>query len=82
MSLASLHDLYWRHNRILSTGTMNGQAETFTSSQKIRRLKELTIIHSGEFDPLEQVTTDLGDAIVNEATFSPFTQTLTLKLSI
>lgn len=82
LSLARLHDNYWRHNRILSTGLMNGASITFESSQKIRKLPELTIKYCGEFDPKEEITTELGNGIVNEATFKPFDQTLTLNLSI
>jgi hypothetical protein len=82
LSLANLHNNYWRHNRILSTGLMNGAQEIFLSTQKIRKLQEQQIVYCGEFDPMEQVTTELGNANVNEAEFFPLDNKLILNLSI
>ncbi len=82
LSLANLHYNYWRHNRILSSGKMNGIDTEFLSTQKIRKLKEHQIVLCEEFDPLKQVNTEQGEAIVNEATFYPFDSKLTLNMSI
>lgn len=82
LSISRLQTNYWRHNRILRNGLMNNIETTFTSSQKIRKLSEQTIILCDEFDPLKLVKTDLGDAIVTEATYFPFDSKLTLNMSI
>lgn len=82
LSISRLHNNYWRHNRILRTGKLNGVDTTFISFQKIRKIQEQNIILCEDFDPLKSVTTELGSAIVNEATFFPLDSKLTLNLSI
>lgn len=82
LSLSNLHDKYWRHNRILSTGKMNGSDEVFISTQKIRKLSEQNIIFCGVLNPLEYITTEQGSAIVNEAEFFPLDNKLVLNMSI
>lgn len=82
LALSNLQDKYWRHNRILMTGKMNGNQETFISSQKIRKLSEHNIIYCGTFDPLKQITTEQGIAIVNEAEFFTLDNKLVLNMSI
>lgn len=82
LCLANLHYNYWRHSRILATGLMNGVQTNFLSVQKIRKLAEQQIKYCGEFDPLDKVTTELGDALVNEAEFFPLDSKLVLNMSI
>ncbi len=86
LSIANLHYDYWRHNRILPTGLMNGILETFITVQKIRKLTEHTIIYDGidpnNFEPMEEITTELGTAQVDSAEYLPFDNTLKLNLSI
>lgn len=82
LSLTNLHYNYWRHNRILSTGLMNGTLTNFLSTQKIRKLQEQSIILCEDFDPLKQVTTELGTANINEAEFFPNDNKLVLNMSI
>lgn len=83
LAIANLLDKYWRHNRPLSTGYMNGALETFESTQKIRKLDEISIQYcENSFDPKDTITTELGTAIVNNATFKPFNNELKLNLSI
>jgi hypothetical protein len=82
LSIANLHENYWRYNRILKTGLMNGVETTFTTVQEIRKLQEQQIILCEDFYPLKKVKTELGNAIVNEAEFFPLDSKLVLNLSI
>lgn len=82
LSLANLHENYWRHNRILKTGKMNGVDTIFTTTQKIRKLLEHQIVLCEEFNPNDTVVTELGNAVVNEASFYPLDNKLSLNLSI
>lgn len=82
LSIANLQYNYWRHNRILSTGLMNGVQTTFLSTQKIRKLPEIQIQYCGDFDPINYITTELGQSQVNEAEFFPMDNKISLSLSI
>jgi hypothetical protein len=82
LATSNLQDKYWRHNRILSIGKLNGVDVTFISTQKIKKLTEQTIILCEDYDPLKQVTTELGPANVKESSFFPLDKRLVLNMSI
>ena len=68
LSWANLHDAYWKHGRVISTGNMNGVATNFSDWQKTIRQVEITYPDS-EFDPNYLKTTFLGDGEVFEAKY-------------
>ena len=60
MSWANLQNSYFRHNRVLIEGYMNGSLETFWSSQKVKQ-QECTAILCADYDPRDEITTELGE---------------------
>jgi hypothetical protein len=83
LSVSALQDKYWRHYRILIDGLMNGIQTTFISSQEIRKLIEHSIIYcDNNFDPMDLIITELGNAKVNTSEFKLFDNTLILSLSV
>ena len=81
MSWYSLHKCFWRHNRQLITGNINGSVETFYTARKVKQ-QECSIIYCDtEFDPSEYMTTELGEtyfggekAKVSKASIKPYGQ--------
>lgn len=84
LAISLLHDNYWRHERIFLTGTMNGVSETFESAIKLKQLDKINIIKccDVDFDPIETINTDLGTAIVENASFNLFDNKLELDLYV
>jgi hypothetical protein len=84
LSLSSLHDNYWRHERIFLSGTMNGIAETFESALKLRQLDKINIVKccDVDFDPSETINTALGVANVESAEYNFFDGKLNLDLYV
>lgn len=60
LSWANLQNRYFRHNRILISGYMNGTLTTFWTAQKTK-VQECSAIVCDEFDPSEEITTELGE---------------------
>jgi hypothetical protein len=77
LSWANLQDRFFRHNRVLIEGYMNNQFTTFITAQKTKRQECSTIVCS-DFDPENEITTQLGTtyfggakALVESATLHP-----------
>ena len=66
LAWSKLHDSFFRHERQLPTGYLNGNLVTFYSSKKIRQ-QECSIIYCSEFDPNQYFTTQLGEAFLDGA---------------
>lgn len=60
LSWSCLHNRFWKHERQLIEGYMNGMLQTFYSAKKIKQ-QECSIILCDEFDPEEYITTELGE---------------------
>ena len=62
LSWANLHNAYFRHNRVLIEGIMNGSAITFWSAQKTIKQECFAIIcPSDSYNPANEITTELGE---------------------
>lgn len=57
---ARLHRLFFKHDRQLPTGYMNGSLQTFYSSKKIKQ-QECNIIYCSELIPYRGIITELGE---------------------
>ncbi len=66
LSWPSLHEYYFRHGRILITGYINGSIETFFTAKKTKQ-QEVSIVKRDEFDPEEEITTELGETYLGGA---------------
>jgi len=66
----NIHDKLYRHNRPFPSGTMNGEAVTFDSTEKIQKQPAFTVgmCCDDVFNPTDLITTLLGDGAVNHAT--------------
>lgn len=86
LSWAYLHILFWKHNRQLIEGYMNGLGVTFYTAKGSKR-QELSITDCppgmlyDQFDPTEEVVTELGqtylggvNGVVRRAVIKPFGQ--------
>ena len=60
LSWSNLHDKYFRHNRVLIEGYLNGTLTTFTTAQKTK-IQQCSTIACDEFDPDNEITTELGE---------------------
>lgn len=61
LSIANLQDKFFRHDRVLLQGNMNGQDETFLSVKKTRNIKDLKVrLCCEEFNSDNYVTIDIG----------------------
>lgn len=62
LSWSTLHNRFFRHDRVLIEGYMNGfiTPETFYSAKKIKQ-QECSIILCDTFNPEEYLTTELGE---------------------
>lgn len=81
MSLANLHYNYWRHDRPLPSGNMNGSDETFLSTKHLQKLAQIAIsLCCVDFDPFDKLTHSLGTVYVDSAEFSIYDEKLKLNL--
>jgi hypothetical protein len=82
LSLSSLHNNYWRYERIFITGNMNGIAETFDSAIKLKQLDKLSIVLccDVDFNATDTINTALGTANLESAEFNLLDNKLTLDL--
>jgi hypothetical protein len=64
LSFGNLHNCFYRHYRILISGYLNNIYETFWSAQKTK-IQECSIILCDEFDPSEEITTELGETYLD-----------------
>jgi len=60
LSWSYLHESYFRHNRVLISGTLNEIPHTFVTAKKIKE-QEIKAIACVDFDPSETITTELGE---------------------
>ena len=68
LSIANLHENYWRYERIAYDGEMNGLQTVFTTIQKYKELEEIRLpLCCTEFDPEKLINTGLGWGEVYEA---------------
>lgn len=68
LSIANLHENYWRYERIAYDGEMNGLQTVFTTIQKFKELEEIRLpLCCAEFDPEKLINTGLGWGEVYEA---------------
>lgn len=77
LSIANLQHDYFRYDRVLPTGYLNGLLVTFFSSRKTKQ-QECSAILCEELDPTGDITTELGEtyfggakAIIKTASLSP-----------
>ena len=78
LSWANLHNAYFRHERVLIEGIMNGSAKTFWTAQKTKTQEHNAILCT-DFDPKDYITTELGEtyfggikAYVDKAVVKPY----------
>lgn len=60
LSWSRLHRLFWKHDRQLPTGYMNGTLTTFYSSKKIKE-QQANIIYCSTLNPNRGIITELGE---------------------
>jgi len=61
LSVANLHDKYFRHNRVLKEGKLNGSDVTFYTVQKnIKQDCFAIVCPADDYDPSDEITTELG----------------------
>lgn len=88
LSTANLQDNYWRHNRLLPSGTMNDTPDVFLGFMPTAEQKDVTsalccAIHT--FDPAGEIITGLSelltsDAVLEQAEYSIRSGVVTLTL--
>lgn len=62
LSWANLHNAYFRHNRVLIGGYLNGNLINFWSAQKTKQqVCNAIICDLSSYDPAEEITTELGE---------------------
>lgn len=61
LAWSRLHNNFWKHDRQLITGYMNGTLQTFYSARKVKQQNEFSIVYCSEFDPGQHITTELGE---------------------
>lgn len=62
LSIANLHNYYFRHNRVLIEGYMNDDLITFWTAQKMKHQKCYAVICPDTgYDPTDEITTELGE---------------------
>lgn len=61
LSWSRLHNNFWKHDRQLIQGYMNGSLQTFYSARKTKQQNEFGIIRCSEFNPEQNITTELGE---------------------
>lgn len=60
LSWANLHNYFFKHDRILMQGYMNGSLTDFHSAKKAKEQK-CNIIYCSNLDPVNNITTELGE---------------------
>lgn len=77
LSWRALHEFFFRHDRVMIEGYLNGILETFYTAKKTKR-QEVSVILCEEFDPTEEITSELGEtyfasakAIVEKGSLEP-----------
>jgi len=77
LSWANLHNFYFRHNRVLNEGYINGILTTFWTAQK-NKLQPVNAIvcPSDNFDPNDLITTELGETYLDSVKASVKKSTL------
>ena len=61
LSWSMLHNAYFRHNRVLLSGYMNNVLTTFWTARKtIKQEVSAIVCPIDSFDPLDEITTELG----------------------
>jgi len=81
LSVANLHDRYWRHERVLILGKMNKQDEIFDSA--IRTKKQIPIefpLCCDTFDELKLIKTQIGNGEIISAKFYLLTGMIEIEL--
>jgi hypothetical protein len=61
LAWSRLHNNFWKHDRQLIQGYMNGTLQTFYSARKTKQQNEFSIVYCSEFDPSQHITTELGE---------------------
>jgi len=61
LSWRALHEFFFRHDRVMITGYLNGILETFYTAKKTKR-QEVSVILCDEFEPDKEITSELGEA--------------------
>jgi len=61
LAWSRLHHCFWKHDRQLITGYMNGSLQTFYSAKKTKQQNQFAIIYCYPFDPEQNITTELGE---------------------
>lgn len=87
MGWAWLHNNFFRDDRQLITGYLNGVPTTFYSARKVKEQQPFSIRYESELDPEEYITTELGETyfasekgFVQKAAMHPYGQIdLTLR---
>lgn len=66
LSWANLQNSYFRHNRVLISGTMNNLPITFWTAQKNMQQDTFAIVCPADsFDPADEITTELGETYLS-----------------
>ena len=66
LSWYGLHHRYFRHNRVLITGYLNGGVVTFWTAKKTKH-QECSAIICADYDPGDTITTELGETYLDGA---------------
>lgn len=74
LSWANIHDNYYRWDRLLPSGTLNGGGVTFESSKRTRRQQTVLMVLSAAdyfaLDTTEKIKTGLGWGEIGKGTYS------------
>lgn len=83
LSWVTLHNRLHKYYRPFISGTMNQEATTFLSTQKIQKQPEFTVglCCDEAFDPTQYITTQLGQGRIKEAIENIKKDTLQLQLN-
>ena len=80
LSWANLHDNYWKYDRYLPEGKMNGKQTEF-NVRPLKYQKAISFPYCvSEFNPKKLIKTNLGNGIVRSASFSFKTNFITVEL--
>ena len=61
LSWGNLHNSFFRHNRVLPEGNLNGVFTHFWTAQKTKQ-QDCYAILCDEYDPADEITTELGES--------------------
>ena len=62
----SLHEYYFRHDRILIEGYLNDSLVTFYTAKKTKQ-QDISIVYRDTFDPTKEITSELGETYLGGA---------------